>query len=391
MKSIKEIDIENKRVLIRADLNVPIDDEGNVTDPNRIKQFLPTLKEVLDRSGKAIVMSHLGRPDGKSDPRYSLKPVAKAMEELLGKPVKLAPDCIGQEVEALVNEMGNGDVILLENLRFHKGEKENDAEFSSMLAKLGDVYINDAFATAHRAHTSIVGVAKHFSEKGCGLLLEKEIKYCSETLENPARPFCVILGGAKVKTKLKALINISTKADKIIIGGAMANTFLASQGIQMGKSLVERDYFGEAIKLIADLARRECTLYLPVDVVVGPNISEKGVGRPVPVQEIPADCMALDIGPATSILYKEAIQTCETIIWNGPMGMFEHEDYAAGTTDMIETLAQCHGMTVIGGGDTDAAIHKMQLAHKFDYISTGGGAFLALLEGKPLPGIEALQ
>ncbi|MEZ4754224.1 MAG: phosphoglycerate kinase [Bdellovibrionota bacterium] len=391
MKLLSDIELNNKKVLVRADLNVPIDDSGKITDKNRIKQFAPTAKYILEKGASLIVISHLGRPAGVKDPKASLAPVAIALGEILGLNVQLANDCIGAEVEKLASELQPGQVIMLENLRFHPGEKKNDPEFSRKLAKLADVYVNDAFATAHRAHASMVGVASLFQEKSAGLLMQKEIEFTSKALDNPKRPLCVILGGAKVSSKLEALINIAGKADKIIIGGAMANTFLAAQGIQMGRSLFEAELFPRVIELLAQLARRDCKLYLPVDFIVGPSLNSKGLGRAVTSQEIPADSMALDIGPATSLLYKEALQTAETIIWNGPMGAFENEDYANGTTSMCEHLATAHGLTLVGGGDTDAAIHKMELDHKFDYISTGGGAFLTLLEGKILPAIAAIS
>lgn len=391
LKYLKDIDVNNKRVLIRADLNVPLNDELQITDDNRIKQFLPTLKYVLERNARAIVMSHFGNPTTKSDPSCSLKPVAKKMSELLGQEVVLAPACVGAEVEMLVEKLQPGQTLLLENLRFHPGEKDNDRSFATHLARLGDVFVNDAFATAHRSHASMVTVPALFKEKAAGLLMQKEIEYFEKALVSPKSPLCVVLGGSKVSTKLNALINIASKADKLIIGGAMANTFLAAQGIQMGRSLFEQDLFPKVLELLVALARRECKVYLPVDFMVGPSLSATGLARAVPALEIPPDMMALDIGPATSLLFKEALQTAETIIWNGPMGAFENEDYAKGTTDMIEHIASAHGLTVVGGGDTDAAIHQMELDHKFDYISTGGGAFLALLEGKTLPAFTALE
>lgn len=390
MRFLKDIEVKDKRALIRVDFNVPINDELKITDDNRIKQALPTIKHVLEHGGKVILMSHLGQPT-KADPKFSLKPVATKLAELLGNPVELAPDCVGPQVEAQVKNLASGSVLLLENLRFNPGEKNNDAEFSSLLARLGDLYVCDAFATAHREDASMVGLPRHFKVKAAGLLMQKELEYYERALLKPKKPLCVILGGAKVSTKLAALINISDKADKLIIGGAMANTFLAAQGLQMGKSLVERDLFPKVIELLAKLARRDCKVYLPIDFRVGPGISAKGLARAVPALEIPADSMALDIGPATSLLYAEALFNAESIIWNGPMGAFENEDYAKGTHDLIEALAAAHGLTVVGGGDTDAAIHQMQLGHKFDYISTGGGAFLNLLEGKPLAAIKALE
>ena len=391
IKVISELDVKGKRVLIRADLNVPINEQLEVTDANRIKQFLPTLNYVLDNGGLPIVISHLGRPAGKAVPELSLKPVADKIKELTGKPVALASDCVGPEVAERAAVLQEGKILLLENLRFHSAEKDNSVEFAKELAHLADIYVNDAFGTAHRRHASMVSIPQFMKEKAVGLLMNKELEYFKKALQEPVRPLCVVLGGAKVSSKLNALMNIADKADKIIIGGAMANTFLAAQGFQMARSLVERELFPKVIELIAILARRNCQLYLPVDFVVGPSPKAQGLGRAVPAQEIPADSMALDIGPATSLLYKEALQTAETIIWNGPMGAFENEEFANGTTDLIEHLSSAHGMTVVGGGDTDAAIHQMELGHKFDYISTGGGAFLALLEGKTLPALAALQ
>jgi phosphoglycerate kinase len=276
-------------------------------------------------------------------------------------------------------------------LRFQPGEKKNDPEFVQQLASLGDVFVSDAFATAHRSHASMVGVPKLFRDKAAGFLMQKEIDYYNQALENPRKPLCVVIGGSKVSSKLTALINLASKADKLIIGGAMANTFLAAQGLQVGRSLFEPDLAPKALELLGTLARRECKVYLPVDVIVAPALTSKGLGRAVPVQEIPPDTMALDIGPATSLLYREALHTAETIVWNGPMGAYENEEFAKGTYDMCESVANAHGLTVVGGGDTDAAIHHMQLAHKFSFISTAGGAFLALLEGNSLPGIKALE
>lgn len=391
IKFLSQLSLENRRVLIRADFNVPLDDNLTITDDNRIKQFLPTLEYVLEHGGKPILMSHLGTPSGKPENGLSLKPVAENLKLATKREVILAPTCIGAETETLAEKLQPGEVLLLENLRFHPGETKNDPEFSKQLARLGDIFINDAFATAHRSHASMVGVPKLFKEKAAGLLMQKEIEYFDKALLTPKRPLCVVLGGAKVSSKLLALINIADKADKIIIGGAMANTFLAAQGFQMGRSLYEQDLFGKALELLGSLARRDCKVYLPVDFMVGPSLSARGLARPVPSQEIPPDMMALDIGPASSVLFKEAIHNAETVLWNGPMGAFENEDYAKGTTDMIESIACAHALSVVGGGDTDAAIHQMQLGHKFDFISTGGGAFLALLEGKGLPGFDALH
>jgi len=391
MKNLTEIDLNNKKILIRADLNVPIDDDLKITDDNRIKQFLPTLNYILQEGGMPIVMSHFGRPAGKRESKHSLAPVAKKLQELSGKEVIFATDCIGAEVKKLSDELEPNKVLLLENLRFHAAEKDNNPKFAQELASLGQVYVNDAFATAHRAHASIVGVPNFIKVKAPGLLMQRELDFYKKTLIEPKRPLCIILGGAKVSTKFQALSHLAGLADKIIIGGAMANTFLAAQGFQMGRSLYEANLFPKVLELMGSLARRGCQLYLPVDFVVAPSLNSTGLGRPVTAQDVPADSMALDIGPATSILYREALQSAETIVWNGPMGAFEKEDFSKGTTDLIEHLASAHGLTVAGGGDTDSAIHEMELAHKFDFISTGGGAFLALLEGSDLPAVTALN
>lgn len=389
-KTLRDANLDGKKVFIRADLNVPIDDNGKVTDLHRVKEFIPTLQLVREKGGIPILASHLGRPTTKREPQFSLAPVARAISDLLSTEVVLAPDCIGNEVKSLADNLKSGQILCLENLRYHKGESDNNPEFSAQLASLAEVYINDAFGTAHRAHASVVGVPKIIKESLPGLLLQKELDYYRKALINPERPLCVVIGGAKVSSKLGALKNLISKADKFIIGGAMANTFLAAQGMQMGRSLYEPSLLTQALEITGTLARRGCQLYLPVDLIVAPNLKSKGFARAVPVQEVPADCMALDIGPASRILFQEAIQTVSTVVWNGPMGAFEEEDFAAGTESMVESLAAAHAMTVVGGGDTDAAINKLELAHKFDFISTGGGAFLELLEGKPLPAFTAL-
>ena len=391
MKYLKDLALQGKRVLIRADFNVPLNDSLEITDDNRIKQFVPTLKAILDAGGKPIVMSHFGSPGGKVNPKESLKPCAKRLGELAKVDVVLAPDCIGAQVEGLAKSLEPGRVLLLENLRFHAGEESNDPEFARSLAKLGEVFVGDAFATAHRKHASMVGVPALFREKGAGLLMQAEMEAYQKALLKPKTPLCVVLGGSKVSTKFNILTNIAQRADKIIIGGAMANTFLAAQGFQVGRSLYEKELIPKVLELLGQLSRRECKVYLPVDVVVAPGLTAKGLGRAVPVQEIPADMMALDIGPASSLLFKEALNTAETVVWNGPMGAFENEEFGKGTFDMIESIASSHALTIVGGGDTDAAIHHMQLAHKFGHISTGGGAFLQLLEGKGLPGFSALE
>lgn len=391
MRSIADLDLRSKKVLIRADLNVPLDENSGISDDNRIKQFLPTLQHVLKEGGIPIVISHLGRPGGQPNPEFSLEPVATRLGELAGTEVTFVPAFSGDLVATAIKNAEENRIVVLENLRFGPEERANDEEFAKTLASYCDVYINDAFATAHRSHASMVGVPALIKDSAPGYLMQKEIDYYKKALVSPTKPLCVVLGGVKVSTKLAALINIAELADTVIVGGAMANTFLAAQGIQMGRSLYEAELFPKAIELLGMFARRGCKVYLPVDFLVGPSPNAKGLARAVTSFEIPPDTMALDIGPATSILFKEALHSAETIIWNGPMGAYENEEYAKGTTDMCEHVAGAHGLTVVGGGDTDSVIHQMELEHKFDYISTGGGAFLTLLEGKTLPALAALE
>ena len=390
MKKIENLNLENKKVFIRTDMSVPLDDAQKITDDNRIKESVATINYVVEKKGIPVITTHLGRPEGTKNLAFSVKPVAARLEELLGKKVTFVSDCIGSEVEKIVAQAKPGDVILLENLRFYNEETSNNLEFAKKLAKLADVYINDAFAVCHREHASVCAIAGLFEEKAPGFLLQKELDFYEKTLVTPKRPFCVVLGGSKISTKLSILNNISEKADKIIIGGAMANTFLAAQGIQVGRSLYEPDMFNTAIQIMAKLSKRGCSLYLPVDFKVGTSIKGKALSKNVTAQEIPADTMALDIGPATASLYETALNNVETVIFNGPMGAFENEDFADGTHSMIRALGSATGLTVAGGGDTVAAINQMELGHKFDYISTGGGAFLALLEGQTLPAVKAL-
>ncbi|NLF24787.1 MAG: phosphoglycerate kinase [Deltaproteobacteria bacterium] len=391
MKKLEDLDLTDKLVLIRADLNVPLDRERKITETHRIERFLPTLRYILQNGGRAVVMSHLGRPLGRYDPACSLAPIAQKLGELLQSEVKLAPDCIGPETEAIARQLGRGQTLLLENLRFHAGERTNDPAFASRLAKLGQVYVNDAFATAHRAHASVVGVARHFQHKAPGLLMQKELEFHARFLVQPKRPLCVILGGIKTAGQLHALLKISEQADKVIMGGSIANTFLAAQGVQMGHSVYEPELFSKVLELLGHLMRRGCKTYLPVDFRIGNSPKSKGIARDVTAQELPPETMALDIGPATSILYDEAVKSAETIIWNGPMGIMDNDDYAQGTTDLIQSLAGAHGTTAAGGVDTVRAIRGMELQHRFDHISTGGTSLLSLLEGKQLPGFQALE
>ena len=391
MKYIDQIEIKNKKFIVRADLNVPYDDDLKITDDSRIKGTIPTLRYILDNGGSVIIMSHLGEPKEANDPKFSMKIVLPKLSELLKTDVIFTGDVAGPNSKKIASELKPGQIALMENLRFSSGEKKNDEQLAKEIASLGDVFVCDAFGTAHRAHASMVSVPKFTKEKVGGFLIKKELEFFDKALNNPKRPLCIIMGGAKVSSKLNVLLNIAPKADKLIIGGAMANTFLAAQGLQVGRSLYEPDLIPKAIEIIGILARNGGKLYLPVDVIVGQNLTTKGISRAVPVQEIPADMMALDIGPATRILYAQALLSPETILWNGPMGAFEVEEFSKGTFELIEALGNAHGTTVVGGGDTDSAIHEMQLAHKFDYISTGGGAFLELLEGKVLPGLAALE
>ncbi len=389
-KLLTDLDVAGKRVFVRADLNVPIGEQGVVLDDMRIQESVPTIRHILDKGGTPIVASHLGDIAPGVDTKWSLRPLAEKLEALVGKKVHFASECVGPEARAAVESLPAGEVLLLENLRFHPGEKKNDPEFSKQLSILADVYVNDAFATAHRTHASIVGLPKYFTTKGAGLLMDKELSYFRKVLASPGRPLCIVLGGTKAATKMGVLGKILDRADKIIIGGALANTFLAAQGIQVGRSSYEYDLMGKAIELLGRLARKDCKVYLPVDVMVGTSPSATGFGRAVPTQEIPADTMILDIGPASALLFKEALTNADTIIWNGPMGAYENEEFSKGTFDLIEGIAAAHGLSIAAGGDSCAAIQKMALRHKFNFISTGGSAFLALLEDENLPGLEAL-
>ena len=390
MKSIKELDLQGKRVLVRVDFNVPLDEHQNITDDTRIRAVLPTLQYILDHQGRLVIMSHMGRPKGKRVDELSLGPVAKRLGRLLEQEVAMATDCIGQAVENQVSSLEDGQVLLLENLRFYPEEEKNDPEFARALAALGDVYINDAFAVSHRAHASVEAIVKPFSEAAAGFLLLKELKYFKDAMENPRRPLVAIIGGAKVSSKFGALENMMHRVNKFIIGGAMANSFLKSMGFDLGRSKVEEDLVEAAGNLRRRAIDEGIKFYLPVDAVVaaepGPNVEIKIV----PIQEIPENWMALDIGPATSRLFNEALYNAKTIVWNGPMGMFEIDAFSRGTISMVYSVADSYALSIVGGGDTDVAIHSTGQSDRISYISTGGGAFLQLLEGKPLPGVEAL-
>jgi len=391
MKSIRELQLENKRVLVRVDFNVPMDDEGTITDDIRMRRVLPTLQYIRDQGGKLIICSHRGRPKGKRVLEFSLHPVAQHLETLLGCKVAMAEDCIGTEVEKRAEQLVPGQVLMLENLRFHSQETENEPDFSNKLAQLADVYINDAFAVSHRAHASVVGVAERIEMKGAGFLLQKEMDYFHQAMDNPVRPLVAIVGGAKVSSKLGALRNMLGLVDKMIIGGAMANTFLKSQGVYVGSSLVEEDLMDTASKFINEAEKKGIKLYLPVDVVTADSFSEEAVTKNVTVKDIPENWLALDIGPATTAYFQEALADAKTIVWNGPMGAFEMDPFARGTMALCHAVAASHALSITGGGDSNAAVKKAGVAGDISYMSTGGGAFLQLMEGKTLPGVDILS
>ena len=391
MKYINQIDLKGKRVMFRFDFNVPLDNSQNITDDNRIRAVLPSINYALDEGARIIIISHLGRPKGKRVPQMSLAPVAKRLSRLLDKQVLLAGDCLGPDVEKMVQELNPGCVLMLENLRFYKEEEANDDEFAKKLASFADVYIDDAFGNAHRTHASNVGITKYVKECGAGFLMKKEINYFQTQLEKPVRPFVAIIGGSKVSDKLSTLINLIKKVDKLIIGGGMAFTFLKAQGIEVGKSLVEDHLISQAKDIIEQAQKLGVKLFLPVDCVIAQSKSAESVTKIIPVQEIFPDWMGLDIGPATITLFREVIANAKTIIWNGPMGVFEIDAFSRGTSAMVHALAGSHALTIVGGGDTDVAVQQAGESENISYISTGGGASLELLKGKILPAIEALE
>ena len=391
MKTIRAIDITGKRVLIRVDFNVPMNDERQIIDDLRIRTVLPTIEYAIEQGARVVLCSHMGRPKGQKVEKYSLAPVAQYLSTVLGKNVSLAVDCTGPAVESLVSAMVDGDVILLENLRFHPEEQENDNVFSQQLAALAEVYINDAFAVSHRSHASVVGVPKFCQEKGAGFLLQKEIEYFHRSIDAPVRPLVAIVGGAKVSSKLGALKNMLDKVDSLLIGGAMANTFLKSQGCQVGASKVENDLLLEAQALLTAAAAKGVKVYLPVDVIAADSFSSEAVIKQVTIQDIPENWMALDIGPASVLCFSQVLADARTIIWNGPMGAFEIDLFARGTMALAHAVATAHALSITGGGDSNAAVKKSGEAGNISYMSTGGGAFLMLMEGCELPGILALE
>lgn len=387
--TIEDLPIKGKRVFIRADFNVPLDANLMITDDRRIRSTLPTVNYAIDEGAKVILASHLGRPKGKVDPKLSLAPVARRLQRLLNKEVMFAPDCIGPQVEHMVSKMKEGDVLLLENLRFHIEEEKNDEKFAKSLASLADFYVNDAFGTCHRSHASIVGIPK-FIPAAAGFLLKKEVEYLKGVVESPIRPFVVILGGAKVGGKIGVLENLADKADKIIIGGGMAFTFIKALGYEIGDSLVEPDMIEFAQKIMEKIRQNKVKFYLPVDVVIAQSIEPGAETKIVPIQEIPVGWRGLDIGPASVKLFTEALQSAKTILWNGPMGVFEIDAFSRGTFAIAHAIADSYAFTIVGGGDTDYAVHKAGVSDSISFISTGGGAALQLLEGKELPGLAVL-
>ena len=391
MKTLDDLDLKGKRVFMRVDFNVPLDKERRVTDDLRIRAVLPSIHKVIDSGGRLILASHLGRPKGKVADEFSLRPVAEYLSNLLAKPVPFAPDCVGPEVEKQVSLLKEGGALLLENLRFHPEEEKNDPEFSRRLAELADIYVNEAFAASHRAHASVEGITRFVPVCAAGYQLRKEIEYFKKAMDNPQRPLAIVVGGAKVSTKLGLLENLIPKVDYLIIGGAMANTFFKAQGKEVGKSLVEDDYIETAARLLEAANKRGVKVFLPVDAVVSVSAESCGDVRQVSIDKVPADTQILDIGSQSVQVFESVLRNCKTIIWNGPMGVFETPPFNKGTFALAEFMGSLDALTVIGGGDSAAAIRQADAENKVSYVSTGGGAFLELLEGKDLPGVSALE
>jgi phosphoglycerate kinase len=390
MRTIREIELSGKKVFIRSDMNVPFDEAGAISDDHRIRASLPTISLALEKGAAVIVCSHLGQPKGKVVDSLSMRPVATRVAELLGVAVQFASDCVGAEAEKLAQALTPGQVLVLENTRFHKEEEANDPTFSKQLASLAEVYINDAFASNHRAHASTCGMAQHFKEKAAGLTLAMEMEFFARALKEPERPLAAIFGGAKVSSKMKAIKNVAKQANMVVVGGAMANTFFVAQGLTVGKSLFEPEQVAEAKAAMHALEALGCKLVLPVDVLVADSLKEGAATKVVAIDSIPDDMLAVDIGPDSVKLIKESLAAAKTIIWNGPMGAFEIPAFSEGTFGVVGILAESSALTVVGGGDTDLALHQCHAMEKMDYVSTGGGAFLELLEGRLLPGVEAL-
>ncbi|MBE9167064.1 phosphoglycerate kinase [Pleurocapsales cyanobacterium LEGE 06147] len=392
--NLSEADVAGKRVLVRADFNVPLDERGKITDDTRIRAALPTIQDLIGKGGKVILCSHMGRPKGRVKEELRLTPVAKRLSELLGQDVIKCDDCVGDEVTNTINQMQNGQVVLLENLRFHSEEEKNDAEFAKQLAANADLYVNDAFGTAHRAHASTEGVTHYLKPSVAGYLIEKELNYLQKAIENPQRPLAAIIGGSKVSSKIGVIETLLEKCDKLLIGGGMIFTFYKARGLSVGKSLVEEDKLELAKSLEAKAKEKGVEFLLPTDVVVADNFAPNANDQTISVENIPDGWMGLDIGPDSVKVFQEALADCKAVIWNGPMGVFEFDKFAVGTEAIARSLADLTkkgATTIIGGGDSVAAVEKVGVADQMSHISTGGGASLELLEGKELPGIIALD
>ncbi|MDD3324670.1 MAG: phosphoglycerate kinase [Sulfurospirillaceae bacterium] len=393
VRSIRDLDITNKKVFIRCDFNVPLDEFSNITDDRRVRSAIPTIKYCMDHNCAVILASHLGRPKGVYEEKYSLAPVQKRLQRLLDRDVVLASDVTGKDALEKASNLSNGEVLLLENLRFDKSETKNDEQFAKALADMADIYINDAFGVCHRAHASVEAITHFFdaSTSAAGFLLQKEVEFSKNLLRRPTRPFVAVVGGSKVSGKLQALINLLPRVDKLVIGGGMAFTFLKAQGLDVGNSLVEDELIDEASKVMSEAKKLGVKIYLPVDVVIAQTCSQDATIKFVTVQEIPKGWMGLDIGPATSRLFREALADAQTILWNGPMGVFELEKFSKGSLKMSHVIAEAHATTVVGGGDTADVVARAGDADEMTFISTGGGASLELIEGKELPGVKPLN
>lgn len=392
IRSVRDLDIEGKKVFIRCDFNVPLDEFNNITDDRRVRSAVQTIRYCLDHNCAIILASHLGRPKGVVDEKYSLAPVQMRLKRLLDKEVTLALDVVGKDAQERAQNLQNGEILLLENLRYCKGETTNDEEFAKTLADMAEVYINDAFGVCHRAHASVEAITRFFSEKtsAAGFLLQKEVQFSKNLLRRPTRPFVAVVGGSKVSGKLQALVNLLPRVDKLLIGGGMAFTFLKAQGLDIGNSLVEDDLLDEANRVMEEAKKQGVKVYLPVDVVAAQTCSQDATIKFVTVQEIPKGWMGLDIGPATSRLFREALADAQTILWNGPMGVFEIEKFSKGSFKLSHVIAEAHATTVVGGGDTADVVARAGDADEMTFISTGGGASLELIEGKELPGVKPL-
>jgi len=388
--TIKDLDLKGKKVFIRVDFNVPIKD-GAITDDTRIRESLPTINYAIERGARIILASHLGRPKGKADEKYSLKPVSKHLSKLLGRDVKMAVDCIGPEVLPLAQDLKDGEVLLLENLRFHKEEEANGEAFSKQLASLAELYVNDAFGTAHRAHASVAGITKFLPKAAAGFLMQKEIEYLGKVVSNPVKPFVLILGGAKVSDKIGVIENLINKIDALIIGGGMAYTFLKAQGFKVGKSLLEEDKINLASEIMKKAKAINVKLLLPRDNIIAKEPKDDSPAKVISGNDIPDDYMGVDIGPETVASFKVPLKGAKMVVWNGPLGVFEIKKYSQGTLAIASAIAESGALSIVGGGDSVAAVKALRLEEKFSHLSTGGGASLEFLEGKKLPGLECLS